>query len=159
MVGTLILLLAMAGGTDCPEQPLLAVITSPDTPRVVEYRVVAANPFPWGRSAAVTTRVWGPGVVERWVVSQRRSADDCDQVPAAPAGSYFYRAAGRVGWVSDDPISGVEEVAIQTRFGRPVVHPVGTADLVLAYVRVFPAWWAVGFGVAVGLWVKRRSDR
>lgn len=161
-MGTAALILAFGflfpSSQACPQPPpLLAAVTRPDVRRVVEYEVIAANPLPWGRSVAVVTRVWGPGLVDRWLVSARRNDPGCPGVAASDVGTYLYRVGSTTDWASPRPLAGLDELALGTRFGSPRSYGVGVVDRVTASARAFPGWWSAGFGLVA--WVLTRLRR
>lgn len=127
------------GCEPAPPGSLLVNASLPTTSAVVEYTYLGSNPLPWGRSAMVATRVWGSGIVERWMVSDQNTAS-CPDLPVAEVGSvlYTFRGSGAVEVLLDRPVSGADAAALLVRFGEPRTYPVGGGDRTMAWVRVFP---------------------
>lgn len=168
MIAGLIILLQVtlaqpAGCEPAPPDSLLANASLPTTSAVVEYTYLGSNPLPWGRSAMVATRVWGSGIAERWIVSDRNTAD-CPDLPVAEVGSvlYSFRGSGAVEVLLDRPVSGSDAAALLVRFGEPRTYPVGGGDRTMAWVRVFPGVLLLALtamSLLVVLVVRRRRRR
>lgn len=149
---------------DClPATPdaLLANASLPATTAVVEYTYLASSPLPWGRSALVATRVWGSGLVERWVVSDRRSTG-CPDIPIGERGQvlYLFVGSGAVEVLANEPVASHEAGALMVKFGEPRRVPVSGVDRVMAWLRVAPGLIASGAGViALAIVLARRRRR
>ncbi|HSJ28675.1 MAG TPA: hypothetical protein VLB67_10715 [Acidimicrobiia bacterium] len=133
---------ALSGAADagCTELGLVQGASRPSVRGVVERTPIASNPLPWGQSISAVTRVWGGVVVERWATSGELR--DC----LVPVDLPVYEAVG----ISDVlvPSSGViiplEEAALVSQFGPPVVYEPSGFDRLMAWLRVFPSVVLVG---------------
>lgn len=114
----------------------------PDVRGIVERRVVASNPLPWGRAVAVAVRVWGDVQVERWMVTDSGLAE-CSASPRRPSGSVIYERVPSGGFVVLDTegaaLSSAEEVALASRLGAPVSFSITSGDRAMAWLRVHPS--------------------
>lgn len=147
-----------AADSGCVELDLVRGASRPEVRGVVERTPVASNPLPWGSSISAVTRVWGAVVVERWATSgEIRPCLFPDDGPV-------YEAVGidEVLMPSSGDISGLEQAALTSQFGPPVVYESSSFDRAMAWLRVFPSVPVVvvlvGWSV-VALWRRRhRSD-
>lgn len=141
LIAALVLAGVLVGAqSPCRESvDLVSGASQPGVTGVVERRVVASNPLPWGRSVSVLVRFWGGGQVEKWVVSGR--ADDCAS-PREPVGTLSYQRIGGgepdLLQPSGDEISPLEVAAIQNDFGPPQTFRIGAFDRFMATLRVYP---------------------
>lgn len=147
-----------AADSGCAELDLVRGASRPEVRGVVERTLVASNPLPWGSSISAVTRVWGGVVVERWATSGE--IRPCLVPGDAPA----YEAVGieEVLVPASGEISGLEQAALTSQFGSPVVYQSSGFDRAMAWLRIFPSVPVVivlvGWSV-VALWRRRhRSD-
>ncbi|MEX2279475.1 MAG: hypothetical protein WEA76_05245 [Acidimicrobiia bacterium] len=112
---------------------------------VVEWTPVASNPLPWGSSISVVTRVWGPVTVERWATADELGP--CSVPGEVPV--YEARGIDEVLVPATGEISGLEEAALMSQFGPPVVFEPSGFDRAMAWLRVFPSVLVV---VVLVLW-------
>lgn len=148
-----------------PDPDVLETVSSSGVSAVVERRVIAANPAPWGRSVWAVTRIWGEAVVERWEMSDRRW-DDCPSAPYATVDSIRYDLPPEhVGWEAaypKDPVDGLAAASLEGRFGPPRVTDGGRFDTVMAWLRVMPSLVVGPLVIAaliLALVVRRRRAR
>lgn len=144
--------------SDCPSIDLVRGASRPQVRGVVERSPVASNPLPWGSSISAVTRVWGPVVVERWATAgEIRRCAVPSQVPSYEAvgiEEMLVPAAGE--------LSGLEQAALISEFGQPVVYSPSGFDRVMAWLRVFPlvpvVVVLVGWSAVALVRRRRRSD-
>lgn len=146
-----------------PEPDILESVSSHGVAGVVERRVIAANPAPWGRSVWAVTRVWGEVVVDRWEVSDRRW-DHCPSSPYGTVDGFRYDLPPEyVGWAAAQPggtVDGLTAAALEGRFGPARTMAGGGFDTAMAWMRVMPSLLALPLLVAVTVvWVVSRRRR
>ena len=124
-----------ATDTSCPVVDLVQGSSVPQVRGVVERTPVASNPLPWGSSISAVTRVWGGVLVERWATEGEISR--C----LVPADGPTYEAVGIAETLepSSGVLSGLEQAALTSQFGQPVVYEPSGFDRAMAWVRVFPS--------------------
>ncbi len=126
---------AQAAEVECVEVDLLAGASRPAVRGVVERKLVASNPLPWGKSVAVVTRVWGAVTVERWA-----SGGEIRRC-LMPVDLPVYEAVG----ISEVlvPVTGelseLERAALNSQFGPPVLFEPSAVDRIMARLRVYPS--------------------
>ena len=136
---------------------------------VVERQTLARNPFPWGSSVSIATRIWGEILAERWAVSARALVE-CAPRPSQPAGTMTYDFRGaQADWTGihpeawyDGPAPAAQLALLDERFGPATTFPVGGGDRVMAWLRIALTEIAVAVGALVALivaTVRRRIRR
>lgn len=145
-----------AADAGCDTLDLVRGSSRPEVRGVVEWTSVASNPLPWGSSISVVTRVWGPVTVERWA-----TADELEPC-LVPGEVPVYEARGIDGVLvpAAGEISGLEQAALMSQFGPPVIFEPSGFDRLMAWLRVFPSVVLMvvlaGWGVVA---IRRRSRR
>lgn len=124
-----------AADAGCDTLDLVRGSSRPAVRGVVERTFVAANPLPWGSSISAVTRVWGPVTVERWA-----TAGELERC-LVPGEVPVYEAVGIVESLlpATGTISGLEQAALVSQFGPPVVFEPSGFDRLMAWLRVFPS--------------------
>lgn len=148
------------GATDssCPMVDLVQGSSMPQVRGVVERTPVASNPLPWGSSISAVTRVWGGVMVERWATEGEM--DRC----LVPGERPTYEAVGMTERLEPAAgvLSGLEQAALTSQFGQPVVYDPSGFDRAMAWVRMFPSVPVVvvlvGWSVVALMRRRRRSD-
>jgi hypothetical protein len=111
---------------------------------VVERQTLASNPFPWGASISVATRIWGGITAERWKVSDRNFVA-CPLRPPTDVGQVEYDFRGsEAEWgseynavVLDTNLSVEQELILETQFGAAEVMDFSGLDRTMAIVRMW----------------------
>ncbi len=150
-------IVAPSPADSCAEIDLVLGASRPAVRGVVERRLVASNPLPWGQSVAVVTRVWGAVTVERW-----GTADDVGECHM-PAEQPAYEAVGiaEVLTPSAGALSELERAALNAQFGPPVSYDPPVFARAMAWLRVFPSVpiAAILVGWLVATLLRRRHQR
>ena len=142
----------------CPTVDLVQGSSRPQVRGVVERTPVASNPLPWGSSISAVTRVWGGVLVERWATEGE--IDRC----LVPTENPTYEAIGIAEALqpASGVLSGLEQAALTSQFGQPVVYEPSGFDRVMAWVRMFPlvpvVIVLVGWSVVALVGRRHRSD-
>ena len=127
-------LLPLGADSGCTEMDLVRGSSRPEVRGVVERTPVVSNPLPWGASISAVTRVWGPVTVERWATSGEIRG--C----LVPVDIPVYEGVGLddVLVPSSGLINPLEQAALTSEFGPPVVYEPAGFDRLMAWLRVFP---------------------
>ena len=157
LVAAAMLLLGVTDPT-CPTLDLVQGSSMPSVRGVVERTPVASNPLPWGSSISAVTRVWGGVLVERWA-----TAGEINRC-LVPVDSPTYEAIGIDETL--EPATGVlsalEQAALTSQFGQPVVYEPSGFDRAMAWLRMFPlvpvVIVLVGWSVVALVRRRHRSD-
>ena len=127
-----------------PEPTFEQAVANDGVAGVVERETLASNPFPWGMSISVVTRIWGGIRADRWKVSNM-GFNDCPDDPSRPTGSFEYDFRGadaewngvqsQIG--SEQQLSEADLVVVIAEVGPSQEFAVGGVDRFMAHVRVF----------------------
>lgn len=124
-----------AADAGCDTLDLVRGSSRPAVRGVVERTPVASNPLPWGSSISAVTRVWGPVTVERWTTTDE--VDPC--LASVDVPTYEGIGIDEVLVPAAGEISGLEQAALISQFGAPVVFEPSGFDRLMAWLRVFPS--------------------
>ncbi len=123
---------------------------------VVERETLALNPFPWGTSISVVTRIWGGIRADRWKVSNI-GFNECPDHPSRSTGTLEYDFRGaEAEWTgvqsqiaSEGELSEADLVLVVAEFGPSEEFAVGGFDRFMANVRVFGFELTVAIAVVI----------
>jgi hypothetical protein len=135
-----------------PEPTLQHAVNNEGVSGVVERQTLASNPFPWGASISVVTRIWGGIRAERWKVGDREFVE-CPTDPSHEIGTFAYDFRGaEAEWIGvqshfavEDQLAADEIHLIESEFGPAEIFAVTGVDRFMANIRM----WGIELTLAI----------
>lgn len=135
-----------------PEPTLVQAVNNQGVSGVVERQTLASNPFPWGASISVVTRIWGGIRAERWKVGNRGFVE-CPTDPSREVGTIAYDFRGaEAEWIgvqssfaAEEQLAADEIHLIESEFGAAETFAVTGVDRFMANIRM----WGIELTVAL----------